>query len=248
MLGKKPKKPTVEENNKRPVLLQEVVYQTNGGIRFNGVLCDPRKVQWSESIHGIEKVLTIRALSEDKYPLLFECRARKDARGAFDDRNKLIMQFMQKIGVQVFRRNIVSGIYDGNPPFIETPKGLALKRGEGVLLQTDEIDLVQQTTRVVNFVGGTSYKTTKNKAGDRPKPVTENFREVVDNGTIVLTNKRLVFIGILNTLSIDLDKIENIDHYSDAMYITRQGFETKVCFSGLDGNTYFGVIAALNSM
>ena len=26
MLGKKPKKPTVEENNKRPVLLQEVVY------------------------------------------------------------------------------------------------------------------------------------------------------------------------------------------------------------------------------
>ena len=234
---------------KRPVMLKEVIYQTNGGIRFNGVLCDPRKVQWSQTVEGIEKVLTIKALSEEMFPLSFECRSRRNVAGTYDERNRIIQQFMQKIGIQIFRRNIVSGIYEGNPPFISPPNGFVVKKGEGVLLTTNNIDLVQQTTRTVNYIGGMTFKTSKDKKNGETKrpPVKETVKEVIDNGSIVLTNKRLVFIGMEKTITTELEKIAEMENYSDALYITREGLTRKLCFTGLDGNTYYGVIIALCS-
>jgi len=44
-------------------------------------------------------------------------------------------------------------------------------------------------------------------------------------GTLVLTNKRVVFAGSVKTVPINLDRIVNLDTYKDAVAILHQGRE-----------------------
>jgi hypothetical protein len=47
--------------------------------------------------------------------------------------------------------------------------------------------------------------------------------KAIDSGQLVLTNKRLVFVGALRTTSTDLGKLLNAEVFLDSMRVNRQG-------------------------
>lgn len=53
----------------------------------------------------------------------------------------------------------------------------------------------------------------------------------VDEGSLVLTNKRIVFNGVHHTKSIDLEKILSVDAYSDGIAVGVEGKEKESIFS-----------------
>ena len=236
-----------DELTKKPVLLKEIVYTTGGKIQFNGVLCDPRTVRWSEKKVGNDRILSIRAISVNDYPLYFECIAHGKKFGSFDENGSLIDVFKNNIGKQIYRVNLINSIKEGSPAFISTPVGIILKNGEGALLNASGVTYSQQKTKTEYYHGGASYKLTKRLriSGGKTTPVKKNYTDIIDRGSLILTNKRLVFLGQNKSVTIELSKILDIDFYSNALDITKDGVQTKYCFSGVDGNTFYGIIMAL---
>jgi hypothetical protein len=60
----------------------------------------------------------------------------------------------------------------------------------------------------------------------------------VDRGTLVLTNQRLIFVGLARTTSVDLEKIVSIEPLGDGIRLHREGKEKAQYFqlsSGLEG-------------
>ena len=59
----------------------------------------------------------------------------------------------------------------------------------------------------------------------------------IDQGTLVLTNKRLVFIGSKRTTNIDLKKIISITAYKDGIASQRENKQKTEYFTGIDRHT-----------
>ena len=62
--------------------------------------------------------------------------------------------------------------------------------------------------------------------------------EDIDQGTLVLTNKRLVFAGSKRSVETVLAKLISVDAYSDAVAIRREGKEKTEFYLGLDHGFY----------
>ncbi len=56
----------------------------------------------------------------------------------------------------------------------------------------------------------------------------------IDQGTLTLTNKRLVFSGNKRMVNIDLRKIVSIEPYSDGIGLKREGKEKIQYFTGIN--------------
>ena len=56
----------------------------------------------------------------------------------------------------------------------------------------------------------------------------------IDTGTLVITNKRVVFVGIKKTVSIDLRKIFSINIFKDGISIQRENKKRIEYFTGTD--------------
>jgi hypothetical protein len=52
-----------------------------------------------------------------------------------------------------------------------------------------------------------------------------------DQGTLVVTDQRLIFIGVSRTISVPLEKVISVEAYSDALALHRQGKEKAEFFS-----------------
>ena len=56
-----------------------------------------------------------------------------------------------------------------------------------------------------------------------------------DQGPLVVTNQRLIFIGVRRTISVPLEKVIEVEAYSDALALHRQGKEkAEFFFLGTD--------------
>ena len=60
----------------------------------------------------------------------------------------------------------------------------------------------------------------------------------VDQGTLILTNKRLAFAGADYATVTDLTKLISVDAYSDAVAVRRVGEENTELYLGLDQHSY----------
>ena len=167
--------------------------------------------------------------------------------GSYDTNNDMIEKFKKDFGSQIFVRRLIISINEGHPNYISAPGGLLLKSGEGVLLNTNGVTLSQQSTKTSYYHGGVSVKVSKHVrvGGGKSTPVKENYEKVLDTGSLCLTNSRLIFIGRDKTATIELNKIVNLEFYSNALYVTKDGVQKTFHFSGVDGNMYQGVISAL---
>ena len=59
----------------------------------------------------------------------------------------------------------------------------------------------------------------------RGQPVSQDFLANVDTGTLVLSNQRLAFIGHNKSISMPLEKILNVESYTDGLAVFKEGRE-----------------------
>ncbi len=62
--------------------------------------------------------------------------------------------------------------------------------------------------------------------------------EDIDQGTLILSNKRLAFAGADYATATDLTKLISVDAYSDAVAVRRMGEENTELYLGLDQHSY----------
>ncbi len=126
--------------------------------------------------------------------------------------------------------------YSGQSPVI-------LKKDEAISIIMDNINL--QEPRAVRQThaayGGPTIRVAKGVSfrigGASARSESHEEIRVIDNGKLVLTNKRLIFIGTKRTVNIDLRKIMAIVPYKDGIESQRENKQKPEYFTGTDKHT-----------
>ncbi len=120
---------------------------------------------------------------------------------------------------------------------------IILKRNENISLIMHNITLrepraVRQT---VGGYGGPTFRVAKGVnfrlGGIAAQSESHEELRNIDRGTLVLTNKRLIFIGSKRTTNIDLNKIIAIEPYKDGIGSQRENKQKTEYFTGSDKTT-----------
>jgi len=130
---------------------------------------------------------------------------------------------------------------EGNIPILmggEAP--ILLKKKEELIFGLPNIFLWEPRAvrRTTGGYGGPSFRVAKGVyfrvGGFRAKSESDEELRTIDQGSLTLTNKRLVFSGAKRTINIDLRKIVSVEPYSDGIAIRREGKEKTQYFTGID--------------
>jgi hypothetical protein len=112
---------------------------------------------------------------------------------------------------------------------------LELRRGEVVYFTTDTaLARMQRRTRYegtsqsisIPLGHGFRYRI----GGFQGQPVSTQVLSKLDQGTLVVTTQRLVFVGTLKSVMVPLPKILNVEPYKDAIGVFREGRENPEFF------------------
>ena len=117
---------------------------------------------------------------------------------------------------------------------------ILLKASELTLFVLPNVSLHEPRSVTRGAYGGPSVHVAKGltlRVGGFQAQSHEELKEL-DQGTLVLTTKRLCFSGALRSLEIDLRKLISVDAYSNAVAVRRSGKEKTEFFFGLDHHTY----------
>lgn len=121
--------------------------------------------------------------------------------------------------------------------------GLLLKKNEHPILELENITL--QEPRAVRVsrggYGGTSIRIAKgitlHTGGTRGRSESHDEIRNIDNGKLLITNKRIMFLGSNRTTNIDINKIVSIEDYLDGIKIQRSNKQKPEYFIGVDNNS-----------
>jgi len=117
---------------------------------------------------------------------------------------------------------------------------ILLKTGELTIFVLPNVSLHEPRSVTRGAYGGPSIHVAKGltiRTGAFQSQSHEELKEL-DQGTLVLTTKRLCFSGALRSLEIDLRKLISVDAYSNAVAVRRSGKEKTEFFFGLDHHAY----------
>lgn len=126
--------------------------------------------------------------------------------------------------------------YSGQSPVI-------LKKDELISIILENINLQEpRAVRQTNAAyGGPTIRVAKGVSfrmgGASARSESHEEIRVIDNGKLVLTNKRLIFIGTKRTVNIDLRKIMAIVPYKDGIESQRENKQKPEYFTGTDKHT-----------
>lgn len=120
---------------------------------------------------------------------------------------------------------------------------LLLKKNEYPILELENITL--QEPRAVRVsrggYGGTSIRIAKgitlHTGGTRGRSESHDEIRNIDNGKLLITNKRIMFLGSNRTTNIDINKIVSIEDYLDGIKIQRSNKQKPEYFIGVDNNS-----------
>ena len=103
-------------------------------------------------------------------------------------------------------------LYQGTLPLVLKQNEYPLACAPATLSEERAVRIYKGTTLRGKYVSSTSG-------------VSRSYGELqtIDSGQLVLTNKRLVFVGALRTSTTDLSKLVNVELFSDAIRVHRQG-------------------------
>jgi hypothetical protein len=98
---------------------------------------------------------------------------------------------------------------------------ILMKKGEVAHLQ-DNVKLYEIRTARKSTRGGAAMRILKGVfiGGSRGTSRGHDELREIDNGKLILTNKRIIFDGCNNTRNISLDKIVSVSEYSDGIEIS----------------------------
>ncbi|MBW4008562.1 hypothetical protein HG532_00765 [Moraxella osloensis] len=123
--------------------------------------------------------------------------------------------YLQNESKIVEKQRTVNLISSGNLPLVST--NLLLKKDETAYFY-EIADLLEERVIGRQYVGGSSgvsFRVAKGVSfrvgASRGRSVSERGTVITDNGSLTITNKRIVFVGANKTITI---KLENLAHYS----------------------------------
>jgi hypothetical protein len=146
----------------------------------------------------------------------------------------------------LWQSDILIKLFAGEPPDI------ALQGGERILCVFPNTTLLEpRSVRTwQSAYGGPTIRIAKGlsfRAG-ASHGVSESHDELrtIDEGTFLLTNKRLVFLGAHRTKSVSLEKVVDIKGYKDGLTVHRESKEKNEIYEfsrSLNGSSREGVVA-----
>jgi tetratricopeptide (TPR) repeat protein len=149
---------------------------------------------------------------------------------------------------------------------VDEPANVALHNGEELLCVFPETTLVEpRAVRTwLGAYGGSSIRIAKGLSlrFGQSRGQSESHEELrtIDIGTLVLTNERIVFVGLKRSSSVPLKKIISVEGFSDALLVRREGkqkteeyqlspgkqmsyeYDGQMLAAPLDGNLIKGII------
>ena len=137
---------------------------------------------------------------------------------------------------------LMAALREGKISAMEQPADLPvlLKKGERVFLVLADIVLQESRSVSTGVYGGPSLRIAKGVSlrlgGFRAQSHEE--LKAIDQGVVVLTNKRLIFSGSLRSVDVTLSRLTSVEPYRDAIAIGRVGKQKTEYFVGLDEHTY----------
>lgn len=132
---------------------------------------------------------------------------------------------------------------DRAQPILEIIPGVVLKKGEFPILSLDNVMLKEpRSVRVTHGgYGGPRIRVAKGVSfglgAFGAKSESHEEIRVIDQGNLLLTNKRLIFSGGKRSTNIQISKILSIDPFDDGIAVRREKKQKTEYFVGLtDGN------------
>ena len=129
-------------------------------------------------------------------------------------------------------------------PVLEAAQNLMLKKGEYPLLSLNNITLKEPRSVRVTHGGyaGPRIRVAKgvsfNLGAFGASSESHEEIKVIDNGNLLLTNKRLIFSGSKRSINIQLKKIISIDAYGDGIALRRENKQKTEYFVGLNNGNF----------
>jgi hypothetical protein len=126
------------------------------------------------------------------------------------------------------------------PPADVGDAPVMLKAGEKLFFSLPGVTLREPRSVSRGVYGGPAIHIAKGvtlRTGAFQAQSHEELKDI-DQGTLVLTNKRLVFAGSKRSVETVLAKLISVDAYSDAVAIRREGKEKTEFYLGLDHGFY----------
>ena len=124
---------------------------------------------------------------------------------------------------------------DNNPPIM-------LKKNERAVFSINNISLSENRSVRTGSYGGSRVRVAKgiSVGGGSFKSQSHEELTVIDNGTLILTNQRMVFVGKTHSSDIPLKKIVSIEPYKNAIVIGKEGKAKSQQIAGTD-KSFFNV-------
>lgn len=160
-----------------------------------------------------------------------------------DAKNKAIEIQKIKAQEQTDLNQFLTGLQNGSINITTNdPSPVILKKNEHLSMVMNNISLqepraVRQTRAAY---GGPTIRVAKGVSfrigGAAARSESHEEIKVIDQGSLILTNKRMVFIGSKRTTNIDLKKIMAITAYRDGIESQRENKQKAEYFTGTDKN------------
>ena len=160
-----------------------------------------------------------------------------------DEKNRVIELQKIKAQEQTDLNQFLTGLQNGSINITtKNPSPVILKKNEHLSMVMNKISLqeprsVRQTRAAY---GGPTIRVAKGVSfrmgGAAARSESHEEIKVIDQGSLILTNKRMVFIGYKRTTNIDLKKIMAITAYSDGIESQRENKQKAEYFTGINKN------------
>ncbi len=132
---------------------------------------------------------------------------------------------------------LLEELREGKIPLrIEGEAPVILKKNEDIQIVLPNISLVESRAIRTGYYRGPSVRLVKGVYYRFGKSISESHDELrtIDRGTLILTNKRLIFSGSKNAINIELKKIVSMEPYSDGIALNREGKQKTQYFADID--------------
>lgn len=211
--------PIWQRYHDKPLSFEEWTRIANGGVSD----AEQRRIDREEKRR--------KQLEEKEQKKLAEEKRRREIREAEAQKERDINQFLN---------NLANGLVNIRS---STASPIILKKNEEASLVMPNVSFLEARAvrQTRGGYGGPSIRVAKGVSfrfgGVSARSESHEELKKIDQGTLVLTNKRLVFIGSKRTVNIDLRKILAIEPYKDGIGSQRENKQKTEYFTGTDNTT-----------
>src|SRR6056297_2840301 len=148
--------------------------------------------------------------------------------GQLTSRERQVKERMEK--EQAFLEKVSNGDFSELPESVMSNISIILKKNETPLIAlADVVTLVEERVRYtyqggssgvsLRIMKGVSYRV----GGFKGERVPVEEQKIIDVGSLVITNKRVIFTGPKKSTSFNINKIIGIEVYDDGIRVNREG-------------------------